>query len=71
MSERLTTKLRQLLARPGCVMAPGAADAFVARLRERGAVRIFEEAVTRAVRLQGDSARGRLGHVPSPAPAAQ
>jgi parvulin-like peptidyl-prolyl isomerase len=46
-------------------------DAFVARLRERGAVRIFEEAVTRAVRLQDDSARGRLGHVPSPAPAAQ
>ncbi|MBI2293333.1 MAG: carboxyvinyl-carboxyphosphonate phosphorylmutase, partial [Betaproteobacteria bacterium] len=35
MSERLTTKLRQLLARPGCVMAPGAADAFVARLIAR------------------------------------
>ncbi|RYY54586.1 MAG: carboxyvinyl-carboxyphosphonate phosphorylmutase, partial [Comamonadaceae bacterium] len=32
MAERATTRLRRLLARPGCVMAPGAADAFVARM---------------------------------------
>ncbi len=36
MSERATTRLRKLLARPGCVIAPGAADAFVARLIARG-----------------------------------
>lgn len=36
MSQRMTTRLRQLLARPGCVIAPGAADAFVARLIARG-----------------------------------
>ena len=30
--ERPTSKLRQLLARPGCVVAPGVADAFGARL---------------------------------------
>ncbi len=35
MSERPTRRLRQLLARPGCVMAPGAADAFMARLIAR------------------------------------
>jgi 2-methylisocitrate lyase-like PEP mutase family enzyme len=35
MSERQTTRLRQLLARPGCVMAPGAPDAFMARLIAR------------------------------------
>ena len=32
MSERATTQLRQLLAQPGCVVAPGVADAFAARL---------------------------------------
>src|SRR3972149_5032061 len=41
MSERLTTKLRQLLARPGCVMAPGAADAFVARLIARAGFEVL------------------------------
>jgi 2-methylisocitrate lyase-like PEP mutase family enzyme len=30
MQERPTTRLRRLIAQPGCVMAPGAADAFVA-----------------------------------------
>ena len=32
MTERATTQLRQLLAQPGCVVAPGVADAFGARL---------------------------------------
>ena len=32
MSERTTTQLRKLLAQPGCVVAPGVADAFAARL---------------------------------------
>ncbi len=32
MSERATTQLRNLLAQPGCVVAPGVADAFGARL---------------------------------------
>ena len=32
MSEPATTQLRQLLAQPGCVVAPGVADAFAARL---------------------------------------
>jgi 2-methylisocitrate lyase-like PEP mutase family enzyme len=32
MSERATTTLRKLLAEPGCVVAPGVADAFAARL---------------------------------------
>lgn len=32
MSDRATTQLRQLLAEPGCVVAPGVADAFAARL---------------------------------------
>ena len=32
MSERVTTQLRKLLAQPGCVVAPGVADAFAARL---------------------------------------
>ena len=29
---RTTTRLRQLLAQPGCIVAPGVADAFAARL---------------------------------------
>lgn len=33
--ERPTALLRRLLARPGCVMAPGAADAFTARMIAR------------------------------------
>ena len=32
MSERMTARLRALLARPGCVVAPGVADALGARL---------------------------------------
>ena len=32
MSDRATTTLRHLLAQPGCVVAPGVADAFAARL---------------------------------------
>jgi 2-methylisocitrate lyase-like PEP mutase family enzyme len=32
MSERITTQLRKLLAQPACVVAPGVADAFGARL---------------------------------------
>ena len=32
MSVRMTTRLRQLLAKPGCVLAPGAADGLMARL---------------------------------------
>lgn len=35
MQERPTTRLRRLMAQPGCVMAPGAADAFVARMIAR------------------------------------
>jgi 2-methylisocitrate lyase-like PEP mutase family enzyme len=35
MQERSTTRLRRLLAAPGCVMAPGAADAMVARMIAR------------------------------------
>lgn len=35
MSQRPTTRLRHLLAGPGCVMAPGAADAIVARMIAR------------------------------------
>src|SRR3989338_2389432 len=30
--ERMTARLRALLARPGCIVAPGVADAFAARL---------------------------------------
>jgi 2-methylisocitrate lyase-like PEP mutase family enzyme len=33
--EKLTTRLRQLLARPGCTVAPGVADALAARLVAR------------------------------------
>ncbi len=32
INERVTTRLRALLARPGCLIAPGVADAFAARL---------------------------------------
>ena len=32
MSDRAATQLRKLLAQPGCVVAPGVADAFAARL---------------------------------------
>lgn len=32
MTMRMTTRLRQLLAKPGCVLAPGAADGLMARL---------------------------------------
>ena len=32
MTERPTTRLRRLLERPGCLLAPGAADALMARL---------------------------------------
>ena len=32
MSERMTARLRALLARPGCIVAPGVADALGARL---------------------------------------
>ena len=32
MTERPTTRLRALLARPGCIIAPGVADALAARL---------------------------------------
>ena len=35
MSERATTRLRGLLARPGCVIAPGAADGLMARMLAR------------------------------------
>ena len=35
MQERPTTRLRRLMKQPGCVMAPGAADAFVARMIAR------------------------------------
>ena len=35
MQERPTTRLRRLIAQPGCVMAPGAADAFTARMIAR------------------------------------
>jgi 2-methylisocitrate lyase-like PEP mutase family enzyme len=35
MHERPTTRLRRLIAQPGCVMAPGAADAMVARMIAR------------------------------------
>jgi 2-methylisocitrate lyase-like PEP mutase family enzyme len=35
MGERSTTRLRRLIGGPGCVMAPGAADAFVARMIAR------------------------------------
>ncbi len=35
MQERPTTRLRRLMARPGCVMAPGAADALTARMIAR------------------------------------
>lgn len=31
-NDRLTSRLRALLARPGCIVAPGVADAFAARL---------------------------------------
>ena len=30
--QRPTARLRELLARPGCLVAPGVADAFAARL---------------------------------------
>ena len=30
--QRQTARLRELLARPGCIVAPGVADAFGARL---------------------------------------
>ena len=33
--ERMTTRMRQLLARPGCTVAPGVADALAARLVAR------------------------------------
>jgi 2-methylisocitrate lyase-like PEP mutase family enzyme len=33
--ERPTTRLRRLMAQPGCVMTPGAADAFTARMIAR------------------------------------
>lgn len=32
MNERMTTRMRRLLAGPGCVVAPGVADAFAARM---------------------------------------
>ena len=32
MTDRATARLRALLARPGCVVAPGVADALAARL---------------------------------------
>ena len=32
MTDRATTRLRQLLSQPGCVIAPGVADALAARL---------------------------------------
>jgi 2-methylisocitrate lyase-like PEP mutase family enzyme len=32
MTERATSRLRALLARPGCMIAPGVADALAARL---------------------------------------
>lgn len=35
MQERPTSRLRRLIAQPGCVMAPGAADAMVARMIAR------------------------------------
>lgn len=35
MNERPTTRLRALIARPGCVVAPGVADALAARLVAR------------------------------------
>ncbi|MBG9386404.1 isocitrate lyase/PEP mutase family protein [Caenimonas aquaedulcis] len=35
MQERPTTRLRRLIAQPGCVMAPGAADALTARMIAR------------------------------------
>lgn len=35
MQERPTTRLRRLIVQPGCVMAPGAADAMVARMIAR------------------------------------
>ena len=36
MTESASAKLRKLLSRPGCLVVPGAADAFVARLIARG-----------------------------------
>ncbi|MBI2216740.1 MAG: hypothetical protein HYU51_05525 [Candidatus Rokubacteria bacterium] len=35
MTMRASTKLRELLAAPGIVVAPGAGDGFCARLTER------------------------------------
>ncbi|MES3000505.1 MAG: oxaloacetate decarboxylase [Pseudomonadota bacterium] len=35
MTQRMTTRLRELLARPGCIMAPGAYDALSARMIAR------------------------------------
>lgn len=35
MAQRMTTRLRELLARPGCIMAPGAYDALSARMIAR------------------------------------
>ncbi len=32
MTERVTTRMRALLARPGCLVVPGVADAFAARM---------------------------------------
>ncbi len=37
MEERHTQRLRGLLARPGCLVAPGVADALAARLVARAA----------------------------------
>jgi 2-methylisocitrate lyase-like PEP mutase family enzyme len=53
-TERPTTRLRRLIAQPGCVMAPGAADAMVARLIARAG---FD-----AIHMTGfGTAIGRLG----------
>jgi 2-methylisocitrate lyase-like PEP mutase family enzyme len=35
MTQRMTTRLRELIARPGCIMAPGAYDALSARMIAR------------------------------------
>lgn len=54
MTERVTTRLRRLLAQPGCVMAPGAADAMVARMIARAGFH--------AIHMTGfGSSVGRLG----------
>jgi len=54
MQERPTTRLRRLLAQPGCVLTPGAADAMVARLIARAG---FD-----AIHMTGfGTAVGRLG----------